>query len=113
MDGYTYDWRHTLAQWVQFHFGNQPTVRIPDSAIAHESVSTPEPKLKRPGFRKSFFKLNRRRNKSAKQARTGISQGELKCHYCNLKYCLEEERTEHEKFWHNDKNKSKAILSLV
>jgi len=27
----------------------------------------------------------------------------LKCHFCNLKYCLEEERKEHEEFWHSNK----------
>lgn len=30
---------------------------------------------------------------------------ELKCHFCNLKYCIEEERKEHEEFWHSDKIK--------
>ena len=27
----------------------------------------------------------------------------LKCHFCNLKYCLDEERKEHEEFWHGNK----------
>jgi hypothetical protein len=27
----------------------------------------------------------------------------LKCHFCNLKYCLEEERIQHEEFWHSNK----------
>ena len=27
----------------------------------------------------------------------------LKCHFCNLKYCLEEERKQHEEFWHSNK----------
>jgi hypothetical protein len=27
----------------------------------------------------------------------------LKCRFCNLKYCLEEERNEHEEFWHSNK----------
>lgn len=30
----------------------------------------------------------------------------LKCHFCNLKYCLGEERKDHEEFWHRDKLKS-------
>jgi uncharacterized ferredoxin-like protein len=29
----------------------------------------------------------------------------LKCGYCNLKYCLEEERKQHEEFWHGNKIK--------
>ena len=27
----------------------------------------------------------------------------LKCHFCNLKYCLDDERKQHEEFWHSDK----------
>ena len=27
----------------------------------------------------------------------------LKCHFCNLKYCLQEERKQHEEFWHSNK----------
>lgn len=26
----------------------------------------------------------------------------LKCRFCNLKYCLEEERKQHEGFWHSN-----------
>ena len=29
----------------------------------------------------------------------------LKCHFCNLKYCLEEEREQHEEFWHSNRIK--------
>ncbi len=28
----------------------------------------------------------------------------LKCRFCNLKYFISEEREQHEKFWHSDKN---------
>jgi len=29
----------------------------------------------------------------------------LKCRFCNLKYSLEEEREQHEQFWHSKKIK--------
>jgi hypothetical protein len=102
MDGYTYNWKHTLSQWVQFHFGNQTVVKIPDSIIEHEPVIVKKPEPKRISFRKSYFKLSKITIKP--KQRTGISKGVLKCHYCNLKYCLEEERKQHEEFWHNDKS---------
>ena len=28
MQGYNYDWKYTLAQWVNYHFGNQVLVNI-------------------------------------------------------------------------------------
>jgi len=110
MDGYTYDWKHTLAQWVHFHFGNQVVVNIPSPIpiVEHQREPPKEPEPKRTGFRKSYFKPPRlsktiAKSKSKSKPRTGISQGVLKCHYCNLKYCLEEEREQHEEFWHSDK----------
>jgi hypothetical protein len=102
MDGYTYNWKHTLAQWVQFHFGNQIVLNIPDSAIEHQPVKRVEPK--RTKFRTSYIKPTKQSkiiNKPRQMA--GLSRGVLKCHYCNLKYCLEEERKQHEEFWHIDK----------
>lgn len=102
MDGYTYNWKHTLAQWVQFHFGNQIVLNIPDSTIEHQPVKRPEPK--RTKFRTSYIKPTKPSKIINKpRQRMGISQGVLKCHYCNLKYCLEEERKQHEEFWHIDK----------
>jgi hypothetical protein len=104
MDGYTYNWKHTLAQWVQFHFGNQFVVNIPDSTIEHEYVNVKRPEPKRTRFRPHYLKLAKPSKIHTKpKPRSGISQGVLKCHYCNLKYCLEEERKQHEKFWHSNK----------
>lgn len=28
MEGYTYDWKHTLSHWVNYHFRNQETVNF-------------------------------------------------------------------------------------
>lgn len=30
MQGYTYDWKHTLTHWVNFHYGNEVSVNISD-----------------------------------------------------------------------------------
>ena len=35
----------------------------------------------------------------------------LKCHFCNLKYCLEEERKQHEEFWHTIKSSSSVAVT--
>ena len=32
MQGYTYDWKHTLSHWVNYHFGNQGTVNITNAS---------------------------------------------------------------------------------
>jgi hypothetical protein len=37
MQGYNYDWKYTLAQWVNYHFGNQALVKISETAKYSES----------------------------------------------------------------------------
>jgi hypothetical protein len=32
MQGYTYDWKHTLSHWVNYHYGNQVVVNISDTS---------------------------------------------------------------------------------
>ena len=32
MQGYTYDWKHTLTHWVNFHYGNQVQFNISDAS---------------------------------------------------------------------------------
>ena len=88
--GYEFDWHYTLSQWVVYFLANQFTalldINIPDDhcevyslynvSLAIKVKNKPPPK---PG---------------------------LKCHFCNLKYCLEEEREQHEEFWHSNKIKT-------
>jgi hypothetical protein len=64
MEGYTYDWKHTLSHWVNYHFGNQVTVNFANASTVDNPKS-------------EFVDVQ------------------------ILKYFLEEERRDHEKFWHS------------
>ena len=91
MQGYNYDWKYTLAQWVNYHFGNQVLVNISETA----SILNP----------KGITYLLPRTKPTSPITESGIElkpKG-LKCHFCNLKYCLDDERKQHEEFWHSDK----------
>jgi hypothetical protein len=64
MEGYTYDWKHTLSHWVNYHFGNQVTVNFANASTVDNPKS-------------EFVDVQ------------------------ILKYFLEEERRDLEKFWHS------------
>ncbi len=91
-EGYDVDWRYTLSQWVVYYLANRYAVLI-NSKISvqkefnirdddNEIDSTLYPPV---GL---VIKV-----KSKPPQKPG-----LKCHFCNLKYCLEEEREQHEEF---------------
>lgn len=108
MQGYTYDWKHTLSHWVNYHFGNQVTVNIANASTVDnpkiefldvQSLKGPDSKLKAKAKVKRLHLtyLDHSRNKSESKAKIKPKTEVLKCHYCNLKYFLDEERKEHEK----------------
>jgi hypothetical protein len=39
MEGYTYDWKHTLSHWVNYHFGNQVTVNFANASTVDNPKS--------------------------------------------------------------------------
>jgi hypothetical protein len=102
VDGYELNWGYTLSQWVVFYLANNYakilTGSNPDKSefrlgetldqIAHSDVDSSLSWLSRGD------KIRTRRVQP---------KATLKCHFCNLKYCLEEERSDHEKFWHSAK----------
>jgi hypothetical protein len=107
MQGYTYDWKHTLSHWVNYHYGNQVVVNISDTSTVHnlepgsEVIQTskkPNSKSTATRLHLTYFKPSRPKTES--KTKLKLKPEVLKCHYCNLKYFLEEERKEHEKFWH-------------
>lgn len=80
-DRYSYDWKYTLSQWVNYHLSNGLPVRNqPESC--KDSL-------------KSFDSMAKPRSQSNSII--------LKCHFCNLKYSIEAECQEHERFWHSNK----------
>ncbi len=91
--GYEFDWHYTLSQWVVYFLANkfsetsiQKELNIPDEED-NEIYSSYNVSL--------VIKV-----KNKLPPKPG-----LKCHFCNLKYCLEEERKQHEEFWHSNKIK--------
>ena len=103
VDGYELNWGYTLSQWVVFYLANNYAKIL--------TGSKPD---------KSEFKLEKTLNDQVvnsdiDSSLSWLSRGDkirtrrvqpkatLKCHFCNLKYCLEEERSDHEKFWHSAK----------
>ena len=106
MQGYNYDWKYTLAQWVNYHFGNQVLVNISETA----SILNPKPQQEQElSNRKGITYLLPRTKPTSPITESGIElkpKG-LKCHFCNLKYCLDDERKQHEEFWHSDKLSSR------
>ena len=96
-EGYNWDWRFTLSQWVVYYLANKFTALL-DSRIREQKD----------------FKIQDEDNEIDVSAFTPVDHPikvktksspmpGLKCHFCNLKYCLEEERNEHEGFWHSNK----------
>ena len=90
--GYDINWHYTLAQWVIYYFSDKYITQVKSSSDQPRAfVSQNTNKLR-------FVGRIGRKAKARQKA-------ELKCHFCNLKYCIEEERSEHEKFWHSKKLK--------
>lgn len=104
MQGYTYDWKHTLTHWVNFHYGNEVSVNISDVSPVdiQESPIQTQRKPKPKAIRYHILRHSKP-NISNMKSKTKLEPELLKCHFCNLKYIMEVERKEHEKFWHGNK----------
>ena len=91
-EGYDFDWHYTLSQWVVYYLANKFTVLL-DSKISLQkefNIRDEEIDISLYTSVKPDIKV-----KNKPPPKPG-----LKCHFCNLKYCLEEERKQHEEFWH-------------
>jgi hypothetical protein len=104
MQGYTYDWKHTLTHWVNYCFGNGVLVNISDDYPVDNQESLiqtqAEPKVKAVRYHNI---MHAKTSISHMESKTKLRSDLLKCHFCNLKYAMEVERKEHEKFWHSNK----------
>lgn len=105
--GYDLNWGYTLSQWVVFYLANKYAKILLGSEDA-----TPQFKIELdPDSPDADTDLDSRLSWSYKPSirlrpKTNQQKPILKCHFCNLKYCLEEERKDHEEFWHSEKLKS-------
>lgn len=108
MQGYDYDWKHTLTQWVTFLFGNnlQITPEKFDISKLREAIidrsDTKRQNLPKIKYPKSTLMMKSRK-KLEVSSRSALKPKLIKCTFCNLRYYIDEERIEHEKFWHADK----------
>jgi hypothetical protein len=99
LEGFSYDWKYTLSHWVSYFFGNQVVINnflIPDVQ--------PQAKNQNKEKSKEYLKVPRPYiSKAPKLKPELITKPKLlKCRFCNLKYSVEGEREDHEKFWHSE-----------
>ncbi len=97
-DGYDFDWHYTLSQWVIYYLANKYVVSL-DSKIYKQKEFDIHNNEDNEVNISSYTRVN----DTIKVKRKLPPKPGLKCHFCNLKYCLEEERNEHEEFWHSNK----------
>ena len=98
-EGYDVDWRYTLSQWVVYYLANKYAVLINSKISVQKEFNTRDEDDNEiySSYPPVSLAIKVRNKLSPKPG--------LKCRYCNLKYCLEEEREQHEEFWHSNKIK--------
>jgi len=96
--GYEFDWHNTLSQWVVYFLANKFTALLDskNSLKKESNIRDYEDSEVDVSLYPSVNPTINVKNKSPPKPG-------LKCHFCNLKYCLEEERKQHEEFWHCNK----------
>ena len=95
--GYELDWHYTLSQWVIYFLANKFTVLLnSQTSLQKEFDIRDEDSDVDFGLYPFVNRANNVKNKRAPKPG-------LKCRFSNLKYCLEEERKQHEEFWHSNK----------
>jgi hypothetical protein len=92
-DGYDYDWHYTLSQWVIYYLSNKYLI----------SKNTRQKEFHTADKDEYDTSLRDYQYVGLKPIRKPTPKPRLKCRFCNLKYCLEAERKDHEEFWHGDK----------
>ena len=93
--GYEFDWHYTLSQWVVCYLANKFTVLLDSKRSIQKEFDIRDEEIE--------LRSNHSVNPTIKVRNKLPPKPGLKCHFCNLKYCLEEERKQHEEFWHRNK----------
>lgn len=94
--GYDFNWYYTLSQWVIYYLANKYVISL-DSKISEAKEFKINSDENNEVDSSSYTQVN----DTIKVKNKPAPKPGLKCHFCNLKYCLEEERNEHEEFWHS------------
>ena len=97
-EGYDFDWHYTLSQWIVYYLANKFTVLINSKVPMQKDFQIQDDK-----YDEADVSLYTRDTPAIKVKNKPPQKPGLKCHFCNLKYCLEEERKQHEVFWHSNK----------
>ena len=93
--GYELDWHYTLSQWVVYYLANKFTVLLDSKSSIQKEFNIRDEEIDV----RSHYPVN----PTIKLRTKPPPKPGLKCHFCNLRYCLEEERKQHEEFWHSNK----------
>ena len=94
--GYEFDWHYTLSQWVVYYLANKFTALLASRTSVQKEFNIQDDKDCEVYSSYNVSLVIKVKNKSPPKPG-------LKCHFCKLKYCLEEEREQHEEFWHSNK----------
>ena len=91
--GYEFDWHYTLSQWVVYFLANKFTALLDSKNSLLKEFNV------RDVDNEDDVSLYPPVNRSIKMRNKPPPKPGLKCHFCNLKYCLEQERKQHEEFF--------------
>lgn len=100
-EGYDYNWNYTLSQWVVFYLSNKYLKPFSAAKTAQHKGFKIETDIDFEDNEFNYRYMGGQRRQPLR--RQPARKPELKCHFCNLEYCLDDERKEHEEFWHRDK----------
>jgi hypothetical protein len=96
--GYEFDWHYTLSQWVVYFLANKFTALLDSKTSIQKEFN-----IRDDEDSEVDVSLYIPVNGAIKVKTKPPPKPGLKCNFCNLKYCLEEERKQHEEFWHSGK----------
>ena len=96
--GYEFDWHYTLSQWVVYFLANKFTALLDSKTSIQKEFN-----IRDDEDSEVDVSLYIPVNGAIKVKTKPPPKPGLKCNFCNLKYCLEEERKQHEEFWHSNK----------
>jgi hypothetical protein len=97
--GYEFDWHYTLSQWVVYFLANKFTALLESKTSVQKEFNIRDEDDNEIYSSHNVSRVIKVKNKLPPKPG-------LKCHFCNLKYCLEQEREQHEEFWHSNKIKT-------
>jgi hypothetical protein len=95
---YDFDWHYNLSQWIVYYLANKFTLLINSKVPMQKDFKIQDDK-----YNDADISLYTRVTPAVNVKNKPPPKPGLKCHFCNLKYCLEEERKQHEEFWHSNK----------